>query len=83
MMSGMPLCSATWAIASGLAGIEGADQELRAVADHFRRPGARRLDARFGVAVHDRKLGQAQGFQDRRRDGDAALAILADAGLKA
>ncbi len=52
----MPFCSATWAIASGLAGIEGADQELRAVADQFFGARARRLDTRFGVAVHDRAV---------------------------
>ena len=83
MTNGMPLCSATCAIASDWPEFEGSDQELRAVADHLCRPGARRLDAQFGVAIHDRKLGQAHRFQDRRRNGDAALAILADAGLKA
>ena len=66
-----------------LTGIEGADQELRAVADQLFGARARGIDVRFGVAVHDRKIGQAHGLEDRRRDVDAALAILADAGLKA
>ena len=67
----------------GLAGIEGADQKLRAVADQLFGAGARGVDVRFGVGVHDRELGQAQRLQDRGRDVDAALAVLADAGLQA
>ena len=67
----------------GLPGIEGADQELGAVADQLFRSRARCLHVRLGVAVHDREIGQAHRFEDPRRDIDAALAILADAGLQA
>ena len=67
----------------GLAGIEGADQELRAFADQLLGAGARGVDVRFGVGVHDREVGQTQRLQDRRSDVDAALAILPDAGLQA
>ena len=44
----------------GLPGIEGADQKLRAVADQLLGAGARGIDVRLGVAVHDRKLRQAE-----------------------
>ena len=83
MTNGMPFCSATWAIAVRLAGIEGADQELRAVVDQFLGARARDLDVGLGVGIHDRELGQAEVLEDRRRDLDAALAVLADAGLRA
>ena len=67
----------------GLAGIEGADQKLGAVADHLFRPGAGGIDIRFGVDADDSELGQAERFEDRRRHIDAALTVLADAGLEA
>ena len=44
----------------GLAGIEGADQELRAVVDQLLGARARDLDIGLGVGVHDRELGQAE-----------------------
>ena len=66
-----------------LAGIEGADQELRSVADQLFGAGARGVDVRFGIGVHDREIGQAERLQDRGGDVDAALAILADTGLQA
>ena len=66
----------------GLAGVEGADQELRAVADELFGARARGIDVRFGVGVHDRELRQAERLEDRRRNIDAALTILADAGLR-
>ena len=66
-----------------LAGIEGADQELRAVADHLFSARAGGIDIRFGVDVHDRELGQAERLEDRRRNIDAELTSLADAGLQA
>ena len=83
MTNGMPFCSATWAIAVRLAGIEGADQELGAVVDQLLGARARHLDVGLGVGVHDRELGQAEILEDRRRDLDAALAVLPDAGLRA
>ena len=83
MTNGMPFCSATCAIASDWPESKAPTRQLRAVADHFRGARARRLDTRFGVAVHDRKVRQTHRFQDRRRNSDAALAILADASLKA
>ena len=67
----------------GLAGIEGADQELGAVVDQLLGAGARDLHVGLGVGVHDRELGQAELLEDRRRDLDAALAVLADARLRA
>ena len=66
-----------------LAGIEGADQELRAVVDQLLGARARHLDVGLGVGVHDREIGQAEVLEDRRRDVDAALAVLPDAGLGA
>ena len=66
----------------GLAGIEGADQELGAVADQLFGVFARGVDVRFGVAVHDRQIRQAERFEDRGGDVDAALAVLADARFK-
>ena len=66
-----------------LAGIEGADQELRAVVDQFLGARARHLHVGLGVGIHDRELGQAELLEDARRDLDAALAVLADAGLRA
>ena len=66
-----------------LSGIERADQKLSTVADHLLGAGAGDIDIRFGIAVDDREFGQAHGFEDRRRDVDAALAVLADTGLEA
>ena len=64
-----------------LAGVEGADQKLSAVADHLLGARAGDIDLGFGVAVHDLKLGQAELLEQPGGDIDAALAILADAGL--
>ena len=67
----------------GLAGIEGADQELRTFADQFLGARAGGVDVRLGVGVHDREIGQAERLQDRGGNVDAALAILSDTGLQA
>ena len=67
----------------GLAGVEGADQQLRALADQPLGARARDLDVGFGVAVHDGEVRQAQVLEDAGGDLDAALAVLADAGLHA
>jgi len=66
----------------GLAGIEGADQELRAVVDQFFRPRPRHLHVGLGVGVHDRELGQTELLEDRGCKLDPALAILPDACLR-
>ena len=82
MTKGMPFCSATCAMAVLCAGIEGADQELRALADQLLGARARDIDVGFGVGVHDLQRRQAEVLEDARRDIDAALAVLADAGLR-
>ena len=66
-----------------LAGIEGADEQLRALSDQplGARPGD--LHVGLGVGVHDGEVGQAQALENGGRDLDAALAVLADAGLHA
>ena len=64
-----------------LAGIEGADQKLRALADQLLGARARDVDVGFGVGVHDLQRRQAEILENPGRDIDAALAVLADAGL--
>src|SRR5262249_56987507 len=64
-----------------LAGIEGADQQLRTVVDQFLSPRPRHLHVGLGIGVHDRELGQAELLEDRWRELDPALAILPDTGL--
>ena len=45
----------------GLAGIEGADQKLRAVADQLLGAGAGDVDVGLGVAVHDLECRAGRG----------------------
>ena len=66
-----------------LAGVEGADQQLRAVGDQLLGARARDLDVGLGVGIHDLQVGQADILQDRPGQLDAAEAVLADAGLRA
>ena len=66
-----------------LAGVEGADQKLRAVGDQLLGARARDLDVGLGVGVHDLQVGQAEVLEDRTGELDAAVAVLADAGLRA
>ena len=66
-----------------LAGVEGADEQLRALADQPLGARARDLDVGLGVGVHDGEVGQAEVLEDAGGDVDAALAVLADAGLHA
>ena len=66
----------------GLAGVEGADQQLRAVADQLLGAGAGHLDVGFGVGVHDLQRRQPEILEEPGGDVDAALAVLADAGLR-
>ena len=79
----MPFCSATWAIAVVCPESKAPTKSLGAVADQLLGAGARGIDVRFGIAVNDGEFRQAKRLEDRRRDIDAALAILADAGLVA
>ncbi len=67
----------------GLAGVERADEELRALGDQALGARARDVDVRLGIAVHDVEAGQAELGQHLGRDLDAAMAILADARLHA
>ena len=67
----------------GLAGIEGADEKLRALADQLLGAGAGGVDVGFGVAIHDAEFRETHRFEDCRGDVDAALAVLADASLQA
>ena len=48
-----------------LAGVERADQELRAVRDQLLGARARDLDVGLGVGIHDLQVGQAEILQDR------------------
>ncbi len=67
-----------------LAGIEGADQELRAVADQLLGARARDFDVGLGVGIHDLQArGRPRSLRMPAGDVDAALAVLADAGLHA
>jgi hypothetical protein len=66
----------------GLPGIESADQKLRTVPNQLFRPSTRGLDVRFGIGVRNREIGHTQRLQDRRRDVDAQLTTLTDAGLQ-
>ena len=50
----------------GLAGVERADQQLRAFLDQALGAGARGVDVRLGVAVHDLQLRQAELAAARR-----------------
>jgi len=55
----------------GLARIEGTDQELRSIADQLFGAGARSIDVRFGVGVHDREVGTSRSRgRCRRRAGN-------------
>ena len=66
-----------------LAGVERADQKLRAIGDQLLGARARHLDVGLGVGVHDLQVGQADVLQDRTGQFDAAEAVLSDAGLDA
>jgi hypothetical protein len=65
------------------AGIERAHEKLRAVADELLGAGAGDLHIGLGVRIHDGELGQPQLLEDWRRNLDAPLAVLTDAGLGA
>jgi hypothetical protein len=67
----------------GLAGVERADEELRAFADQALRARAGDVDVRLGIAVHEVERRQAEILQHARCDLNAAVAVLADAGLHA
>ncbi len=66
-----------------LPGVEGADQQLRALADQLLGARAGDLDVGFGVGVHDLERRQTEVLEEAGGDIDAALAILADTGLEA
>src|SRR4030095_17224155 len=65
-----------------LAGIEGANQDLRTLADQFLGPRAGDIDVGFGIAIHDLEGRHAEILEDTGCNIDAALAVLADAGLE-
>ena len=66
-----------------LAGVEGAHQQLRALADQPLGARAGHLDVGLRVGIHDGEIRQPQALEDARGDVDPALAVLADAGLHA
>ena len=66
-----------------LAGVEGTDQELRAVIDQFFRSRAGHLDVGLGVRIHDGEFRKTAALEDRRCNLHSAIAILADTGLGA
>ena len=75
MTSGMPFCSATWAIAVVW---PESKAPIRSWAPSLISRSARaRAVSTFelGVAVHNREIRQTHRLQDRRRDVDAALAV--------
>ena len=83
MTKGMPFCSATCAIAVLCPESKAPTRSCAPSRDQLLGARTRHVDVGLGVGVHDLKLGQAQFLEDRRRDVDAALAVLADAGLRA
>ena len=66
---------------AGLAGVERTDQHLCAFADQLLGARAGDVDIGFGVGVDDLERRQAHVLEDAGGDIDAALAVLADAGL--
>jgi hypothetical protein len=66
-----------------LPGVEGADEQLCALADQPLGAGTRHIRTGFGVAVHDGEVRQPEVLEDAGGDLDAALAVLSDARLHA
>jgi hypothetical protein len=56
---------------------------LRTIADQFLRARAGDIYARLGIAIHDLKRRHAEIIEDPGSNIDAALAVLANAGLRA
>ena len=83
MTKGMPFCSATWAIAVDCPESKAPTRSCAPSADQLLGTRARHLDVGLGVGVHELQAGQTELLQDARRDVDAALAVLPDAGLGA
>ena len=83
MTSGMPFCSATWAMAVVCPESKAPTRSWAPSLISFSARERAVSTFELGVAVHDGEIGQAHRFEDPRRDIDAALAILADAGLQA
>src|SRR5262249_43006444 len=65
----------------GLARVEGADEQLRALANQALGPRARGVDVGFGIPVHDAERRQTAILKDTRGDLDPALTVLTNAGL--
>ena len=83
MMKGMPFLFGDLSDHGGLAGIEGTDQEVRALANQLFGVLACDINTRLCIGVHDRYIGQPQRLENLGRDVNAALVILAIAGLEA
>src|SRR5262245_11761345 len=66
-----------------LPGIEGSDQQLRALVDQLLGPRPRDLHVGLGGGLHDRELWQAEGLENAGRNLHTTVAVLPDAGLSA